>query len=233
MNTTLASITISAGLLCAAHASAQITYTDQWRDIEAGSGNGATYEYIWATDFGPFSASVNMYSENPDGSFASGRAMSQDSRLDPDRISFTGAVRGGAGETTAGFTWPAYGRSQVNASFTLAAPSAFEASILTTASGTTTIDIFLARVGGPNIFTGPGVFSGQLEAGDYSFRAFIRADGIRTFDPDSGAEVWFGSRASINALLVIPSPGAMGLASAGLLALSARRHRAWIGGWSR
>jgi hypothetical protein len=211
-------------VFCAAHAAGQISYTDQWRDIEAGAANGVTYEWIWATDFEPFSAAVDMYNSSPDGSFASGRAMTQNSRLDPDRITFTGATSAGYGEVTAGHSWAAYGRSQVNASFSLAEPSNFEANIRTTSLGSTTFDIFLMRTGGATIFSGQGFFSGMLQPGDYTFRAFIRADGFPYIDPDSGYEIWYGSHATIDAWLVIPTPGTAMLALVGV-ALSLRRRR--------
>ena len=212
-------------MFAAAHACAQITYTDQWRDIEAGAANGVTYEWIWATDFAPFSASVNMYNSNPDGSFASGRAMSQQSRLEPDRITFTGETRAGFGEVTAGHTWAAYGRSQVNATFTIDAPTNFQTNIITTSVGVAAFDIFLRRADGTDVFSGPGVFAGNLQPGQYTFRAFVRADGFPFIDPDSGFEIWYGSHATIDAQLIIPSPGTLVLIGGAVGALMPRRRR--------
>lgn len=225
MRSTLLPVFAGASLFIANAAAADIQYTDQWRDVEAHSTFMASWEWIWATDFGPFSALVDHYSANPDGSWASGRYMSHSSRLDADRILFTGETRAGLGELSAGHSFGVIARSQVNATLTLAEATNYSASFVTTSVGNTVFDISLTRVGGATIFSGSGSHSGLLEPGEYTFRAFISAEGVRTIDPDSGHEVWYGSTAVIDAVLVIPAPGVSLILLAGGRVLLSRRRR--------
>lgn len=196
---------------------AAVTYVSQWRDVEASDPN-AGYDWVWATDFAPFSAHII-------GSGADFR-LDHESRIDPTRITFDGSARGAGGSRSGGFWFQVLARSQIDIEFTVDEPTPFNALITASGSANWSLDAFLeSSPAGTTYFSGAGAFDGVLQPGSYRYFVRVRGQGTLAFDPDSGAELSIPGIGNVQAVLNIPGSPTAALLLSGLLPQCARRRR--------
>ncbi|MBL8747492.1 MAG: hypothetical protein JNK58_14195 [Phycisphaerae bacterium] len=203
-------------LLLQASSQAAVTYVSQYRAVEAHE-RLATYDWVWAPDFDPFSAHIT--------GIAADFFLGHDSRLDPTEVRFTGEVRGVGGSHTGG-TWNMItSQTVVDVEFDLDVATPFDAAISATGTNLWNLESRLeTSPAGVPIFSGQGVFTGMLDPGRYRFLAVLDATGLHGFDPDSGAEFALPSTAQIDATLRLPSPGGAVVSTLVLLGMSRRRR---------
>ncbi|MDX2116083.1 MAG: hypothetical protein SFZ24_10775 [Planctomycetota bacterium] len=220
MKTRISSVVIATLLACAGSAAASISYINPYRSVEAWSGQGDTYDWVWTRDEAPFSVTIDRHSDLG----ATGFIASQQSYLEELQVRYMGTTWAGGGERSGGTWYPVTSRSNMLFEFTLSEASAYEAVMFFSGVGDTTITASLTR-GSEVIFDTPGPYLGLLQPGTYQFAAELRSVGVRVFDPDSGYESYFPSTGSFQIWLAIPSPGtALLVGASGLLLLSTRRR---------